>query len=210
MSEHGGAGYERPMFPLGSGLLPSAVLPLHIFEDRYRVMIRRVLDGDREFGVALIERGKETGGGEVRATTATIAQVIDAAEFDDGRWAIAAVGTRRVRVLDWLPDDPHPRAIVDDWPDEPGDDVSPGQLDELIGRLKRVLGLVAELGHDVDIDPDLASDPALTGYQIGALAPLGDFDRQRVLTAPTVSARIVMLGDMLEEQELLLQAQLRG
>jgi Lon protease-like protein len=197
------------MFPLGSGLLPSAVLPLHIFEDRYRVMIRRVLDGEREFGVALIERGKETGGGEVRATTATIAQVIDAAEFDDGRWAIAAVGTRRVRVVDWLPDDPHPRAVVVDWPDELGDEVSPEQLDELIRRLKRVLGLAAELGHDVDIDPDLATDPALAGYQIGVLAPLGDFDRQRILNAPTVSDRLVMLGDMLEDQELLLQAQLR-
>ncbi len=209
MSESPVPGYERPMFPLGSGLLPSAVLPLHIFEDRYRVMIKAVLDGDREFGVALIERGKETGGGEVRSMTATIAQVIDATEFDDGRWAVAAVGTRRVRVIEWLPDDPHPRAIVDDWPDEPGDDVSPEQLDERIRQLKRVLALVAELGHDVDIDPDLASDPALAGYQIGVLAPLGDFDRQRVLTARTVSDRIVMLGDMLEEQELLLQGQLR-
>lgn len=200
--------YERPMFPLGSGLLPSAVLPLHIFEERYRVMIREVLDGEREFGVALIERGRETGGGEVRSDVATIAQVIDAAEFDDGRWALATVGTRRVKVTEWLPDDPYPRAMVADWPEVPGPAVSHQTVDDRVMQLKRTLALVSELGHDVDTDPDIAADPALAGYQIAVLAPLGDFDRQRVLIAASVGERFAMLGEMLDDQYLLLQARL--
>ncbi|MET1002223.1 MAG: LON peptidase substrate-binding domain-containing protein, partial [Acidimicrobiia bacterium] len=51
------------MFPLGSVLFPHALLPLHVFEPRYRVMMRHCLEGDKEFGVVLIERGSEVGGG---------------------------------------------------------------------------------------------------------------------------------------------------
>lgn len=196
------------MFPLGSGLLPSGVMPLHVFEPRYRAMIRHCLAADREFGVVLIERGKETGGGETRASIATVAQVLDATELDDGRWVVAAVGTRRVRVSEWLPDDPYPRAMIEDWPDAPGDAVSPETVAERIRHLVRVLALVAELGHDVDPDPDIATDPALAGYQIGVLAPIGAFDRQRVLTAPTVADRFALLEELLSDQELLLRARL--
>lgn len=112
----------RPMFPLGSVLLPSMVLPLHVFEERYRAMVRDCLAGEREFGVTLIERGSEVGGGDIRAMAGTVAEIVQAEEFDDGRWGVVAVGARRVRVTGWLPDDPYPRAEVEDWPDEPTDD----------------------------------------------------------------------------------------
>ena len=69
-----------PMFPLGTVLFPYAVLPLHVFEPRYRVMTRRCLDGDREFGVVLIERGSEVGGGDVRFGVGTIARIVQVAE----------------------------------------------------------------------------------------------------------------------------------
>ena len=86
------------MFPLGTVLFPHAVLPLHVFEPRYRVMMRRCLDGDREFGVVLIERGSEVGGGDARFDIGTIARIVQAAELPDGRFALATVGLRRFRV----------------------------------------------------------------------------------------------------------------
>lgn len=197
------------MFPLGTTLLPSAILPLHIFEPRYREMIRDVLDGEREFGVVLIERGTETGGGDVRADVATIAQVIEAEEFEDGRWGVAAVGTRRIRVTAWLPDDPYPQAQVDDWPDMPGEpEVDATTVRERIEALHSTLEIVAALGHEVNIDADIASDPGLAGYQIGVLAPLGAFDRQRILAARTVADRFALLDDLLAEQRMLLRAEL--
>ena len=100
------------MFPLGTVLFPYALLPLHVFEPRYRLMMRHVLDGDREFGVVLIERGSEVGGGDTRFDVATVARVVQAAELPDGRYALATVGMGRVRVLSWLVDDPYPRAEV--------------------------------------------------------------------------------------------------
>src|SRR5215207_2079835 len=106
------------MFPLGSVLLPSVFLPLHLFEPRYRQLIRDCMAGSQEFGVVLIERGSEVGGGDVRADVGTVARVLEARELDDGRWAVGAVGTRRIRVVEWLDDDPYPRAEVEDWDDE--------------------------------------------------------------------------------------------
>src|SRR5690348_16816172 len=98
---------EAPMFPLGTVLFPHSVLPLHVFEPRYRAMMRDVLAADQEFGVVLIERGSEVGGGDTRFSTATLAHVVSATELPDGRYALTAVGVSRVRVEQWLPDDPY-------------------------------------------------------------------------------------------------------
>ena len=70
-----------------------------------------------EFGVVLIDRGHEVGGGDVRRAVGTVARMLQVAQLDGGRYAIVAVGTRRIRVDEWLPDDPYPRADVSDWPD---------------------------------------------------------------------------------------------
>src|SRR5438045_6955857 len=110
------------MSPLGTVLFPSLFLPLHVFEPRYREMTRVCLEGNREFGVVLIERGSEVGGDDVRTLVGTVARIVEASELDDGRWMLATVGVRRLRVRAWLEDDPYPRADVDDWPDERRDD----------------------------------------------------------------------------------------
>src|SRR5688500_7660667 len=134
------------MFPLGSVLFPSVYLPLHVFEPRYRALVRDCLAGDREFGVVLIERGSEVGGEDVRTDAGTVARIVEAAELPDGRWALGAVGVRRLRVAAWLPDDPYPIAEVDDWPDpEPGAGYAEA-LAACIGNLRRALALATEAG----------------------------------------------------------------
>ena len=113
-----------PMFPLGSVLLPGSVLPLHVFEPRYRQLVIDCLaddTGDPEFGVTLIERGSEVGGGDQRTDVGVVARMVQVEALEGGRYALVAVGTRRIRVNAWLPDDPYPVADVDDWPDEDPD-----------------------------------------------------------------------------------------
>ncbi len=102
-----------PMFPLGTVLYPQAMLPLHVFEPRYRIMMRHCLDTDNEFGVVLIERGSEVGGGDARFPVGTLARIVQASQLDDGRYAIASVGLQRIRVVQWMPEDPYPLAEVD-------------------------------------------------------------------------------------------------
>jgi ATP-dependent Lon protease len=202
-----------PMFPLGSVLFPSLALPLHVFEPRYRAMTRHLLSEgvEPEFGVVLIERGSEVGGDDVRRSIGSVARVREAAELPDGRWVLLALGTRRVRVVEWLPDDPWPRAIVEDLPDEPdGGGVEPAAWDGVRGSLRRVLGLAAELGEAaVAATIELADDPALGSFQAAAVAPLGPLDQYLVLECRSAAERVVLLGTLLEDQAELLEARLR-
>ena len=88
-----------PMFPLGSVLLPNGVLSLHVFEPRYRALVTDCVAAEHhEFGVVLIDRGSEVGGGDVRRQVGTVARMVQVAEVDDGRFAVIAVGVARIRV----------------------------------------------------------------------------------------------------------------
>ena len=140
------------MFPLGTVLFPSAVLPLHVFEPRYQALVRHCLATEPEFGVVLIERGNEVGGGDVRSAVGTVARIVQLAELDGGRFALVAVGVRRMRVQAWLPDDPYPRADVDDWDDPAapdGDDELHDLHDRTVARLRRTLAFATEAGASV-------------------------------------------------------------
>lgn len=94
--------YEReiPLFPLQVVLFPGGVLPLHIFEPRYREMVTYCLDTDSEFGVVLINEGAETGGaaGPYRVGTAT--RILDVSHLPDGRMNIVTAGEYRFEILD--------------------------------------------------------------------------------------------------------------
>jgi Lon protease-like protein len=198
------------MFPLGTVLFPSVFLPLHIFEPRYRKLARHCIDGDQEFGVVLIERGSEVGGDDVRTSVGTVARIVEAAELEDGRWVLGTVGTRRIRVREWLPDDPYPRADVEDW-----DDVEPGAVPfevygAVISRLRRVLALKAELAEPaVDATIELSDDPALGSFQAAAVAPIGPADQQRLLLAAGPDERLKMLEALLIEESDYLAARLQ-
>lgn len=198
-----------PMFPLGTVLFPSIFLPLHVFEPRYREMMRHCLDGDSQFGVVLIERGSEVGGQDVRTSIGTVAQIIEAAELEDGRWVIGSVGTRRIRVTEWLADDPYPRADVEDWEDEPAGADLEDRYRATVAKLRRVLGLKAELAEPAaNATIELSDDPALGSFQIAAVAPLGPADQQRILLAPGPDDRLTLLDALLSDESDYLAARL--
>jgi Lon protease-like protein len=197
------------MFPLGTVLFPTAVLPLHVFEPRYRAMVRDCLAAEREMGVVLIERGSEVGGDDVRSDLGTVAHIVQAEELPDGRWGLVAVGARRLRVVQWLPDDPYPVAEVEDWPDpEP----QPGygeQAAAVAARLRQVLALAAEAGdRTVPATLELSDDPVLAVLQAAAVGPFGPLDRQRLLAAETPDARADLLEELLADALAVLQMRL--
>jgi Lon protease-like protein len=194
---------ELPMFPLGSVLLPYGVLPLHVFEERYRVMTRAVLDGAGEFGVVLIERGSEVGGGDVRTDTGTVARVVRAAELPDGRWQLVAVGTsRRFDVVRWLPDDPYPRAEIavrEELQADPG--ALGDRVAEVTPRLRRLLAMRTEAGEpSAPVDVELDDDPVVASWQAALLAGMGPLDARAVLRIDDPLARIVRIAQVVDEQ----------
>jgi hypothetical protein len=199
------------MFPLGSVLFPYALLPLHVFEPRYRMMMRHLLDGDGEFGVVLIERGSEVGGGDTRFATGTLARLVQARELPDGRFAVVAVGTQRLRVLEWLADDPYPQADVTVLAEAPvGEEaretraVVERELARLHALWSRLDPRVSAAGVSLDADPTRASYEAAHG------APLGPLDAQRVLEADDTEHRLELLASLLADQAVLLEARLEG
>ena len=210
-----------PMFPLGSPLLPGSTIRLQVFEPRYLAMIADLLAADApgdsppalEFGVVLIERGHEVGGGDVRSPVGCRARVVDLQSLPDGRYALAVLGVRRIRVSDWLADDPYPRAHVDDWPDEP---VPHGTVaaNQPVGALvEQVTALLTDLAVHGELTPAavpptaaalaarLADDVSLAVYQLAAYAPLGPADRARLLAVPGLCARITAFGEVLDDVE---------
>ena len=195
------------MFPLGTVLFPSQVAALHVFEQRYRTMVDDCLSQGREFGVVLIERGSEVGGGDVRTGVGTIARISEARELPDGRWLLAVVGTRRLRVVEWLDDDPYPRAEIEEWPD--GDDGDPAQLDAARALLRRALALKAELGEPaVPIATEVSDEAGLGSFQVAALAPIGPADQQELLRAEGAGARLALLVELLEDEVTTLEGRL--
>ncbi|HEY6698905.1 MAG TPA: LON peptidase substrate-binding domain-containing protein, partial [Acidimicrobiales bacterium] len=170
-----------PMFPLGTVLVPGMVLPLHVFEPRYRSMVvdsRRQHDGT--FGIVLIERGSEVGGGDVRTDVGTLARIVRAEELPDGRWILGVLGIHRIRVERWLPDDPYPRAEIHEWaeqlqePSEAGEGAAEGTADdraEATILLRRAAALRREMGEPAPpLDLELADDPVVAGYQAAVVA----------------------------------------
>jgi Lon protease-like protein len=90
---------ELPLFPLNTVLCPGIALPLHVFEDRYRAMVRHCLETQSPFGVVLIRQGREVGAGTISFTgIGTIAEIRDAGSYDDGRYDLLVVGTRRFEI----------------------------------------------------------------------------------------------------------------
>lgn len=106
-----------PMFPLGTVLFPGESIPLHIFEERYRQLTADCLAADGRFGIVLIERGSEVGGGETRVDSGTLVEITGARETPDGRWALLVTGVQRIKVARWLADDPYPLAEIEPWDD---------------------------------------------------------------------------------------------
>ena len=200
------------MFPLGTVLLPGAFLPLHVFEPRYRALVHDCLAGSPEFGVVLIERGREVGGGDSRFGVGCVARIIEAGELPDGRFALATVGDRRIRIDGWLPDEPYPRADVSDWPDAGLEGSEEARLDAVAAELRRILALAAELGEPVAPASavETIDDVARASFQLAALAPVGPLDRLALLAAPTVAARLDRLATMLADLGLVLASRLGG
>lgn len=199
-----------PMFPLGSVLLPGSVLPLYLFEPRYRRLYEDLIEGDRQFGVVLIERGPDSGGDDSRFDYGCMAHMVGSATHEDGTVSIVTVGTSRIRVLDWQDPRPYPSALVEVLEDEALSEAGLEALQEASAHLMRLKALFSELGADVGVDPpELSDDPKTALYQMAQLAGLQALDLQKVLEANDSDARAELTRDLISDQVELVQLQLR-
>lgn len=205
----------QPMFPLQSALLPGDTLPLRIFEPRYSRLVQDCLAAaDPVFGVVMISRGWEVGGGDVRSDVGVLARIVEHADLGMGRYELIASVGERFRVTEWLPDDPYPRAVLEAWPDEPGPPVGPEQIGLVVDRILALYRRVAQvrgmgLRDDVlAVGDDVADDPARHLYALAARVPIGQADRYAVLSAPTLAQRVAALTDAVDTVAAMVEFQL--
>ncbi|MGJ4844144.1 LON peptidase substrate-binding domain-containing protein [Leifsonia sp. Le1] len=190
-----------PMFPLGSVLFPSVPIPLRVFEPRYLRMVGRLLDEDEpgfEFGVVLIERGSEAGGGDQRASVGTMVRLASVAAGADDL-LIVGVGTRRFTVERWIDEDPYPRAELSMLPELEWSEALAPLRTEAEALVRRAIARVAEPHSDAGIE--LSDDPVEAVWQLAAIAPLGEYDRYALLRSTTMGGLLRQLIDLVLDAE---------
>src|SRR6478735_695290 len=132
---------QIPLFPLHTVLAPGIALPLHIFEERYRVMVRRCLDTSTPFGIVLIRQGSEVAPRDGHSQelsisgVGTFAEIREASKYVDGRWDLLTVGTGRFVVRQVIADqEPYLVGEVDELDDRVGDEE---EAEALVARVTR-------------------------------------------------------------------------
>lgn len=189
-----------PMFPLSSVLFPYMPLRLRVFEERYLIMLAELLKNeDAQFGVVLIERGWEVGGGEQRFDLGTIAEITQLGA-QEGFVGLIAQGGRRFDVTQWLKDAPHPRAEISEIADLEWD-IGLWQLREETEQLvRRTLAVASEFAGNVwPADIELSPDPAAAAWQLAAIAPLNALDQVRLLRAGSFEELLGRVSELTQE-----------
>jgi uncharacterized protein len=200
-----------PLFPLGTVLYPGLVLPLHIFEERYRELVRDLLDGPepQQFGVIAIREGRETGIAGVRALheigcTAILRQVD---EQEDGRYNLVTVGADRFRLLRLDDSRAYLQAEVDLLPDDTGDEAAAGLAVTAVQEaFLAYLEVLAQRGATRVNVPELPDEPVLLSYVVAASVVADLPDKQALLAEPDALRRLTAERTLLLKETTLLRA----
>jgi uncharacterized protein len=204
-----------PLFPLGSVVVPGQVLPLHVFEPRYRALVQdlqELPEVERVFGVLAIRSGREVGEDGVLALheVGTVVRLHRVSPYPDGRCDVVTVGTGRFRLRGVAHDRAYLVGLVDPLPDDPGDPdeaalLAAGTTDALATYL-RALGAAA--GGETEV-PELPGDPRALSYVVAAGTRVDLEDRQALLEVPDDAGRL-RAGLALLRREVRLMRALRA
>jgi Lon protease-like protein len=199
-----------PLFPLGTVLYPGLLLPLHVFEERYRQLVRDLLAGPepRRFGVIAIREGRETGRGGIVTLhqigcTATLRQ---ARELDDGRYDLVTIGTQRFLLVGTDDSKPYLQGEVEMLAETTGDDTGAALAARSVQDAFRIyLRALAERGVTQVSVPDLPDDPVLLSYLVAASMIIDLRDKQALLAEPDALHRLVAERMLLSRETTMLR-----
>jgi len=199
-----------PLFPLGTVLFPGLVLPLHIFEERYRQLVRDLLDGPepRDFGVIAIRKGRETGVDGVSALheIGCTARLRRAVPHDDGRFELVTVGTQRFRLLGLDHSRPYLQGEIELLSEETGDEAAAAVAAQVVRRtFREYLDVLAAQGAARINVPELPDEPVLLSYLVAASMIVDLSDRQVLLAEPDAAGRLAAERALLARETRILR-----
>lgn len=178
---------ELPLFPLPELVLfPGIRLPLHIFEFRYRIMMNTILQGDRRFGVLMVDpmtsRVAEVG---------CCAEIVHYQKLPDDRMKIMTVGQQRFRILDYVREKPYYVGLVEWIEDQPTQQDLRGLAVDVEQLLQDVVRLSAKLtGQSIELPEDVPSLPTELSYWVAGNLKGAAQEQQLLLEMQDSSARL--------------------
>jgi len=198
-----------PLFPLGAVLYPGMLMPLHIFEDRYRQLVGDLLAGPepREFGVIAIRKGRETGVDGVHSLyeigcTASLRRVD---RLDDGRFDIIIVGARRFRLLRLDETQPYLQGEVEPLATEPVDPAAAGPAVRVVqGAFREYLDALTEWGGATVRLEELPDEPSLLSFIVAAAVVIDLPERQALLAESDTLGRLAAERALLSRETAML------
>jgi Lon protease-like protein len=199
-----------PLFPLGAVLYPGMLLPLHIFEERYRQLVRDLLDGPdpRRFGVIAIRKGRETGIDGVHSLyeVGCIATLRRVERHEDGRFDIVTVGTRRFQLLSLDETRPYLQGEVELLDDDVADEAAAVPLVRTVqAAFRGYTDALTEWGGATVRIEELPDEPALLSFIVAAAMIIDLTDRQGLLAEPDTLRRLTMQRALLSRETAMLR-----
>jgi Lon protease-like protein len=231
---------ELPLFPLHTVLCPGIALPLHIFEERYRELVRHCIETESPFGVVLIREGHEVGAGAIAfSAVGTLAEIRQAGRYPDGRYDLLVVGTARFAIEDVRVDEqPYLVAEATILDEEIGDENVARRLANqatrrFVGYLELLQPRSGEAADEIDIRVEVETerivgdepgpgdepqerrvvipdDPTTLSYLLAGIIQVELPRRQALLEADTTEDRLRQLLVLIDRETFLLRRRMRA
>ena len=203
-----GSSFELPLFPLNVVLFPGMVLPLHIFEPRYRLMIRRCIEQGSLFGVVLVQPDSPQGE-EHPHQVGTLARIMTAERLDDGRFNLLTEGEKRFRILEERRDQPFLTALVEAFGDTQGEpEALEGLQRKAADLFRRYIRVMLAVAGREQLRLDLPGDAEGLSYLIGYCLDLSDAEKQELLELTSTTGRLELEITLLKREEHILRRML--
>ena len=178
------------LFPLNVVLFPGGFLPLHIFEERYKLMIQRCLDEGVEFGVVLIKDGVEVGGNAEPHSVGTAARIVNVKREEDGRMNIMVTGRERFRIDSVLLQQPYAEAVVEVLDDDSPGPPEAGLVSDVRQAAEEQIRLLHGLRGGWVREPKTPEEPAELSWLVCTLLQADNDAKQALLEESSTAARL--------------------
>ncbi len=187
-----------PLFPLNTVLFPGQMLPLHIFEPRYRQMIGECIRRAQPFGVVLIRSGEEVGETAEPYEVGTTAHVVQVERQADDGMNILCVGQTRFRITQLLHDKPYPSGRIEFWPWEPYTEGSV-DIERVQRQLDRYVQLLSQV-TDSKLQVNLPDEPAALANIAASVLQIELSEKQRLLSTPSIDQLLTDVAELLQRE----------
>jgi uncharacterized protein len=190
---------DLPLFPLNTVLFPHATIRLHVFEERYRLMVQECVDLDKPFGVVLIRSGVEVGGDVEPYLVGTAARIVEVQSYGDGRMDIQVRGEGRFRIREFDESRPFLVGRVESVAEHPLDEAPQSQ--ELVARARDEFEMLVQLmfsRQDFAVQVVFPADPATLSFAIANHLQMDNLEKQRLLEMTDTVERFTELLPIIE------------